>query len=276
MSAGTASRSGPAGSVAAQYWERRARRFAGHGDGLAAVCSYGMPVFYNRSIQLTQRLALAPWLAVTPGTHVLDVGCGVGRWSCRLAARGALVDGIDLSPTMIKVAQQRAAAAGLAAHCRFRVQDLAMLDTGGVYDLVLGVTVLQHILDSRRLRAAIERLAAHVAPGGRLVLLEAAPARDRRRCDSAVFTARTRREYLDLFDASGLRLRSLTGVDPAPFKIWLLPHLQRLPRPLGLAALATVTALSLPVDAALGRRAARSSWHAVFVLEHARSARHGR
>ena len=32
------------------YWEQRACRFASQGDGLAAVCSYGMPAFYNRVI----------------------------------------------------------------------------------------------------------------------------------------------------------------------------------------------------------------------------------
>ena len=39
------------------YWEQRAQRFAHRGDGLAAVCSYGMPALYNRTIQLSQRRA---------------------------------------------------------------------------------------------------------------------------------------------------------------------------------------------------------------------------
>ncbi|TLY69775.1 MAG: methyltransferase domain-containing protein, partial [Gammaproteobacteria bacterium] len=73
------------------YWEERAQRFAVEGEGLAAVCSYGMPAFYNRVIDLSQRLALAPWLRVRPGTSVLDVGCGVGRWCRELARRGARV-----------------------------------------------------------------------------------------------------------------------------------------------------------------------------------------
>src|ERR1700730_12028734 len=110
------------------YWEERARRFAAEGEGLAAVCAYGMPAFYNRAIHLTQRLALAPWLRVTAGTRVLDVGCGVGRWSRLLAARGAQVTGVDLSPTMIAQARQRAAAEGVADRCRFQVQNLSNLD----------------------------------------------------------------------------------------------------------------------------------------------------
>ena len=226
-----------------------------------------MPGFYNRAIHFTQRLALEPWLRFAPGARVLDVGCGIGRWSRLLAARGAEVTGVDLSPTMIAEARRRAAAAGLSDRCHFLVQDSAELDAGAPFDLVLGVTVLQHILEPRALRAAVERIARHVAPTGRIVLLEAAPTACANRCDSTVFKARQRDVYLQLFADCGLRLRGITGVDAAPFRTWLLPHLPRLARPVALAALAAATAASLPVDALFGRIAAERSWHAVFLLE---------
>ena len=251
------------------YWEDRARRFAAQGAGLAAVCSYGMPDFYNRMIHLCQRLALEPWFDIAPGTRVLDVGCGVGRWSLLLAARGALVTGMDLSPTMIAEANRRAAANNVANRCRFVVQDLAQLDAGHKFDLMLGVTVLQHILDPVALRAAVQRMVEHLAPAGRMVLLEAAPARGAKHCDTTVFRARQRSAYLELFAEAGLELLAINGVDPAPFKTWLLPHLRRLPRPLATAALALVTLLSAPVDIIFGRRAVKRSWHAVFVLQRA-------
>jgi SAM-dependent methyltransferase len=260
-----------------RYWEERALRFAGERDGLAAVCAYGMPEFYNRAIHLEQRLALAPWLKVAAGARVLDVGCGVGRWSRLLAARGAKVLGVDLSPTMIVQAQQRAAAEGLAERCRFRVQDLSHLDVGEQFDLVLGVTVLQHILDPGAVRAALAAMTAHLAPGGRMILLEAAPAATVRRCDTTVFRARHRDDYLGMFRDCGLALRALTGVDPAPFRTLLLPHVRRLHGRLSLPLLALATALCLPIDVLFGRRAVARSWHAVFVLERdASGANHGR
>jgi SAM-dependent methyltransferase len=253
----------------AAYWERRAQLFAGDGEGLAAVCSYGMPDFYNRAIQLSQRRALSPWLRVEPGTRVLDVGCGVGRWSRWCALRGADVSGIDLSPTMIRIAQRRAEAAGIADRCHFSVQDLAELELPNRFDLVVGVTVLQHILEPVRLVRAVQRMAQHLAPEGRMLLLEAAPSDGTRRCDSATFTARARRGYLELFRDCGLRVRAVGGVDPAPFRTWVLPHLRRLPVALHSATTALVSALSLPFDLAIGRWAVRQSWHALFVLEHA-------
>jgi len=249
------------------YWEDRARRFAAEGAGLAAVCAYGMPEFYNRAIHLEQRLALRPWLKVQPGTRVLDVGCGVGRWSRLLAARGAHVTGVDLSPTMVAQAERRAATEGLADRCRFEVQDLSRLNLGEQFDLILGVTVLQHILDPDALRAAVLGMTAHLAPGGRMILLEAAPVAVVSRCDSTVFRARHRDTYLHLFRDCELELRALTGVDPAPFRTQLLPYVRKLPGKVSLALLMLATALSLPVDAMIGRRAARRSWHAVFVLE---------
>jgi hypothetical protein len=101
-----------------------------------------------------------------------------------------------------------------------------------------------------------------------MVILEAAPMRLANHCDSTVFRARRRSEYLALFAESGLHLRAVSGVDPAPFKHRLLPHLPRLPRPVAFAASTVATALSLPIDACFGRYAPGRSWHAVFVLEN--------
>jgi SAM-dependent methyltransferase len=180
------------------------------------------------------------------------------------------VTGIDLSPTMIAQAKQRAAAQGVAERCRFLVQDLALLDAGQRFDLILGVTVLQHILDPQALRHAMQRMVAHLAEGGTVILLEAAPNRAVENCDSSIFRARQRSAYLRLFADCGLRVRAISGVDPAPFKTWLWPYLPRLSQRLRTAALAVVTALSIPIDVPFGRRAVERSWHAVFILERAR------
>ena len=55
----------------------------------------------------------APWIldilhqsGVTDGL-VVDLGCGSGIWARELADAGYKVLGIDISPAMIKIAQQR-------------------------------------------------------------------------------------------------------------------------------------------------------------------------
>jgi len=250
----------------AEYWERRARAFAGSGRGLAAVCSFGMPGLYNALIHQSQRLALGPWLRMPAGTTVLDAGCGVGRWSRLLARRGALVTGVDLSPTMIEEAGRRARAAGVADRCRFLVGDLATLRLPATFDRILVVTVLQHILDSAAAAEAVRRLAAHLAPSGQLIVLEAAPNREMRAYDHPAFRARTAGEYLSLFAEAGLRCRQVAGVDPARFKLPVVALYPRLPRLLGLTLIGMTTVLAIPIDLFAGRRLVGQSWHKVFVL----------
>jgi ubiquinone/menaquinone biosynthesis C-methylase UbiE len=251
------------------YWEGRAQKFAARGRGLAAVCSYGMPAFYNYSIERGQRRALLPWLprVVAGSSAALDVGCGVGRWSLELSRRGHEVLGLDLSPSML--AQAKVRADGQGARCAFELGDVNTLDLGRKFDLVVCVTVLQHILNPKDARGAITRLAAHLAPGGTLVLLEAAPTRSSSRCDTAVFRARTLEWYRDALQAAGMSVAAEAGVDPMPFKTWLLPYYRRLPALIAAVLLAVATALALPLDWALRDRLRHHSWHKVIVARHA-------
>lgn len=262
------SRSAWTADRARHYWEERAQRFARVEEGLPAVCSYGMPRFYNAYIQATQRRALAPFLHVGASDRVLDVGCGVGRWSLQMAARGADVTGIDLSRSMVAEASRRAAAQGLSSHCRFLEHDLADLELEGTFSRIVVVTVLQHILEESRLREAIARLARHLRPGGRLIALEAAPTRRETSCDTGVFQARSEQFYRARFTEVGFALRALRGVDPAPWKTRFLPHYAGLPRWLRVPALAAITAVSTPFDLLAGPHLASWSWHKVFVFEH--------
>lgn len=255
------------------YWEERARMFARSGGGLAAVCSYGMPWFYNAEIHLTQFLALSPHLRDLVGRTLLDLGCGVGRWSRMAARRGAAVTGVDLSPTMVEETRRRAAVAGLDDRCRFQIGDASTFDAGRTFDRVLSVTVLQHILDRRRFEAAVATVVRHLTPGGRAVILEAAPSHRNATCDTAVFTARTMDDYLAAFRDAGLVPVSISGVDPAPFKTKILPFYRDMRRGFREIALLGVTMASLPIEVLAGRRWVNASWHKVFVLRHAEESR---
>jgi 2-polyprenyl-3-methyl-5-hydroxy-6-metoxy-1,4-benzoquinol methylase len=257
----------PAAASPREYWNARAARFATEGEGLAAVCSFGMPAFYNGYINLLQERALDPWLDLPSGARVLEIGCGVGRWTRRLARRGHQVVGFDLSRTMIDDARRRAQADGCRERCRFFVADCASFALGRQFDRILGVTVLQHIMDGPRFASAIANIAAHLAPSGRAILLEAAPTEATSRCDSSIFVARTEAEYREAFAHAGLRCVQVDGVDPAPFRTWFLPWYRTLPRPLSVSAMFAATLAGIPIDFLGTTRMRAAAWHKVFVLE---------
>jgi ubiquinone/menaquinone biosynthesis C-methylase UbiE len=254
-----------------QFWDTRAQKFAGEGDGLRAVCSFAMPNFYNRAIDVTQKAALVGLLASIPaGAKVLDFGCGVGRWTRALARRGCAVTAVDFSANMLQQAAERSSRAGLSKNIRFVQADVARLDfEPSSFDVVFGVTVLQHVLSDAQLHQTIARLARLLRPGGRMILMEAAPAQRTGACETATFRARSLDTYLDGIVGAGLEVLEVRGVDPTPFKLWVVPRFGQWPRWLGLSALGFATLLSLPLDLLLARHLTRSSWHKVIVSRRA-------
>jgi 2-polyprenyl-6-hydroxyphenyl methylase/3-demethylubiquinone-9 3-methyltransferase len=98
------------------------------------------------------------------GKRALDVGCGAGLLCEPLARLGAEVTGVDAAPESIAVAREHAAAMGLAVD--YRSGELAALGLGR-FDLVTSMEVLEHVADKP---AFVAQLAAHLAPGGLLVL----------------------------------------------------------------------------------------------------------
>ncbi|MBA2955267.1 methyltransferase domain-containing protein [Nocardioides sp. MAH-18] len=100
---------------------------------------------------------------VDPPARVLDAGCGTGRVAVRLAELGYAVVGVDLDGSMLEVARAE------APDLDWRRADLARLDLGETFDVVLVAGNTIPLLDPGTLLDACERLGAHVTPGGVVV-----------------------------------------------------------------------------------------------------------
>jgi SAM-dependent methyltransferase len=99
----------------------------------------------------------------TPSGLIADAGCGPGHVTGWLAAHGASVVGIDLSPGMIGEARR------LNPHLRFDVKDMrALADEGPRFEAVIAFYSLIHF-DDAALGEALASIRASLMDGGELL-----------------------------------------------------------------------------------------------------------
>lgn len=127
-------------------------------DAMSAACA----------AHLDGDVAFYAGLAGPPPRTILEAGVGTGRVAWALAGMGYEVTGFDRSPDMLAVAE-RNRPPGLAA--RLVEADLTGFGFGRRFDLVIApFYVFNHLQTDDARRAALARLAAHRAEGGRVVL----------------------------------------------------------------------------------------------------------
>ena len=118
---------------------------------------------------------LAVALALPAGSRILDVGCGSG-WLCEYFARfGYDVTGIDISPTLIAMAEERLSKVPYGADheqelsYRFLVHDIEAATLEETFAAVICYDSLHHFEDEH---AVLAHLAAMLEYGGQLFVLE--------------------------------------------------------------------------------------------------------
>lgn len=77
------------------------------------------------------------------GCRVLDAGCGTGAMAVELARRGASVVAVDLSPTLIQLARDRAPRDLGSGSIEFRAGDMLSPQLG-IFDFVVSMDALIH------------------------------------------------------------------------------------------------------------------------------------
>ena len=110
-------------------------------------------------------------LALQAHARVLDIGCGDGKLSARIADRvpEGRVLGVDASPDMVEFAARHFAAGGsqARANLRFEVMDARALDFDGEFDVIVSFNALHWVPEQA---TALRGIAAALRPQGRAML----------------------------------------------------------------------------------------------------------
>lgn len=99
------------------------------------------------------------WLDAKPGESILDLGCGDGQLTQRIAVTGAKVVGVDASPEMLAAARS----AGIDAR-EGRAESLPFADRS--FDAVFSNAALHWVRDQDAMMEQVRRV---LRPGGRFV-----------------------------------------------------------------------------------------------------------
>jgi SAM-dependent methyltransferase len=195
------------------HWSRLHER----GD-LSSVGQSALPADLNswlyRALERRVRWFVRRHRALDGVASVFDVGAGTGYWVRVWHALGApRVDGCDLVPAAVERLEAEFGARG----DRFVASDIGDRGAGlpaGPYGLVSVINVLLHITQDEAFGRALANVAALVAPGGALLLVEPIlldPAYERPTTEAQTSRARPLAAYRDPLIAAGLELAELRG-----------------------------------------------------------------
>lgn len=139
-----------------------------HGKKLAtqdteSTWGWGTPAGKRRASRRANLVAQSAQLS--PGSDVLEIGCGTGLFTELFAQTGSNLIAIDVSHELIKKAAERSLSSSQIQFLQMRFEDYAI---PGPFDAIIGSSVLHHLDVEIALKAAFDLL----KPGGAFCLAE--------------------------------------------------------------------------------------------------------
>ena len=163
------------------FWDDRSAH-----SGLLSVFTKRWSDEQRRAVDEAQSATMIRLAGPLEDQTVLDLGCGVGRLSARLAPLAGSVTGIDISRGMIDRARERVPGA------EFRVTRPGQFDLPDAhFDCIIASFVFQHILDDEVFTRTLGECDRVLRPGGRLVMMEGLGAQRHRPDNSDITVVRT-------------------------------------------------------------------------------------
>ncbi len=107
------------------------------------------------------------------GGRTLELGCGTGRILIPTAEAGWEITGLDLSPFMLKICQDKMSKLPEEVQKRIKLikGNMTGFDTGEMYSLVtIPLRTFQHLVSVDEQKACLSCLHKHLLPGGLLMI----------------------------------------------------------------------------------------------------------
>lgn len=135
---------------------------------------FGIQAMWGTTKHLGGRRAtdrLVELCVITPGSTVLEIGCGVGVTACHLARTvGCAVSSVDVSEAMVAWARRRAERDGMTDRIAFSVADARALPfRDNSFDAVISESVTAFVSDRKQAVREYERV---LKSGGRVGMAE--------------------------------------------------------------------------------------------------------
>ena len=198
--------------------------------------AFGEDIGQNSWLTAGEQDRFRDWLMLSPGKRMLDIACGAGGPTLRIAAlTGASVVGLDVHEQAIKTANLLAAERALVHIAEFCVADAAqpLPFTAGSFEAVTCIDAINHLTDRSSFIAECRRV---LKVGGRLLFT-----------DPTVVTGPLTSAEIAVRVSPGLYLLVPRGYD------------EEVISQCGLRLLAAENVTQNMADVAAGRRAARES-----------------
>lgn len=138
----------------------------------ARRATYDEDIGQNGWLTAAEQDLMLEWLDLDPSARLLDVGCGSGGPTLRIAgAAGCRVDGIDVHPDAIEAARVAADARGLSTRAAFHRSEggIELPFDDASYDAVMCIDAVNHLPDRPQVFAEWRRV---LKQEGRLVFTD--------------------------------------------------------------------------------------------------------
>jgi ubiquinone/menaquinone biosynthesis C-methylase UbiE len=105
------------------------------------------------------------------GPDVLDLGCGTGNMTLRLARLGLRVVGVDLSPEMLAVARRKAPSGSSARFVQTSAVELTDRFPAASFDTIVSILMFSELTEAEQC-LVLRQCRSLLRPGGQLILAD--------------------------------------------------------------------------------------------------------